>query len=333
MSDVWHYSLNNRAWRFVKGPTTPDTTATGGPAPRFFSHGWLSPDTSELIIFGGSMMADTWKFNYLTRRWYNRPYAFTPSPRLGGCTFRDGNTLYLFGGQGPYPNDYNDLWAYNGEKSGWTMILRAASEFPANPPQTNVFYNASRPSVRARVNCHQVPGSRLVYMYSGATWEGTYFSDVWVFSLDLLQWARVNAFATTSTYSPLGVGASTRASPPSFFFFFFFFFFFERPSHHKSFSRSDTCILIRWHGVSKPSSCPFWKWQILCQDELLVHVGRGLPRRILLLVYSRILYRLYCWNESGTQSKSKLHALSFGSNLASAWLQRMHTVSLRIHGS
>jgi hypothetical protein len=226
MSDVWHYSLNNRAWRFVKGPTTPDTTATGGPAPRFFSHGWLSPDTSELIIFGGSMMADTWKFNYLTRRWYNRPYAFTPSPRLGGCTFRDGNTLYLFGGQGPYPNDYNDLWAYNGEKSGWTMILRAASEFPANPPQTNVFYNASRPSVRARVNCHQVPGSRLVYMYSGATWEGTYFSDVWVFSLDLLQWARVNAFATTSTYSPLGVGSSTSASASSFFFFFFFFFFF-----------------------------------------------------------------------------------------------------------
>jgi hypothetical protein len=207
---VWYYSVNKTQWRYIKGPKAGDPNPSTNPPLRQLSQGWFVADSLEFVIWGeGTTVGDMWSFDMVDWTWTNRTQQFAPPWRRGAATFNDQNKLYMFGGQANSPADYNDFWVFEYPSGGWSRVLTAASEFPTVPPTNGVFDAAYRPSVRARIHSHQVPGSRLVYVYSGNTWEGAAARDVWVFSFDLIMWARVSNWGATATFSPVGVASAS----------------------------------------------------------------------------------------------------------------------------
>jgi hypothetical protein len=124
------------------------------PPQRALSRMVYDPANRQIVLFGGDhldhLLADTWVFDCVSRRWLEKRPALGPSPRgghalvylpkskkvllFGGYTFTS-STDYCAAQYAPLPFE---MWAYDPSANTWGLVQRAENQ--KNVPYQRAFY-------------------------------------------------------------------------------------------------------------------------------------------------------------------------------------------------
>ena len=148
--------------------------------------------------------------------------ANTPGGRHGAAHWVDlSGNLWLFGGEGPYHDWWNDLWKYNVSTNEWTWIRGA------NTPSSVAIFGTqgvsspnNEPGAREFANCW-TDASGNFWMFGGdgfaaiVTNNGQQrLGDLWKYNPTTNEWTYMNGFTTVTQngiYGTVGVPATTNA--------------------------------------------------------------------------------------------------------------------------
>jgi len=203
-NDMWMYNMSVQQWAWMSGPAGVDHAGNYGtrgiasplnlPPPRFTYTHWKDIEGNFYIFAGFNstlnvMYSDVWKYSPVSNQWvwvagdsiinstgnyqqacvnngFTGPMARfeNRSAQFLGCT----NVFMSFGGIA-WEGDLNDLWAFNSQTNGWTLI---------SPPTTGL------PQGRYG-NCTWEDNSGRVWILGGMFGNpGTLLNDLWKFIPD-----------------------------------------------------------------------------------------------------------------------------------------------------
>ena len=126
--DTWTYNLSLNRWTDKKPPTEPDDRWGNAMA--------FDALHQEMIIFGGyshgSLVNDTWTYNFTANNWTDMNPPDAPSPRgYVSMAYDPGrNEVVLFGGWFGGVDSFGDTWTYDLATNEWTGWHPATSPPP-----------------------------------------------------------------------------------------------------------------------------------------------------------------------------------------------------------
>ena len=144
-----------------------------------------STNAGALVMFGGQGGADTWAFDVKSKRWTqmtSSPGAATPPglSQLASSMVYDGDddVFVLFGGclcTLDFGASSGDTWTYRLSSNTWTKVTPAVSP-PARQGHHLVYDSANK---------------RVILFGGFDATSGTYFNDVWIYSVTANTWSMV----------------------------------------------------------------------------------------------------------------------------------------------
>ncbi|HEU4573868.1 MAG TPA: kelch repeat-containing protein [Chitinophagaceae bacterium] len=229
----------NAQWTWIKGDNISGSNGTYSglasdltPGARDGAATWVGAD-GKLWLFGGQgysqsgpsgYLSDLWYFDVSANNWVavsgdngtnqlgvyagpNDP-SNIPSARKFAYTWTDASgNLWLFGGQGNGPVDYNDLWKYDPVNNIWNLIngTNNASNTIGNYPPVIGTANASGvtgPGSR-EYGAAWTDGTNL-YLFGGLGYDGggtkNYLNDVWSYDIANNTWTWLNGSNTNNQF-------------------------------------------------------------------------------------------------------------------------------------
>lgn len=137
-SDLWAYDYETNTW-IERHPTV-------SPSPHQWSALVYVPTINRTILFGGiapdgSLLNDTWAYDYQHDQWTNLQPENAPPPRMMHyMAFEPAtNRLVMFGGfLAAYEQPTNDTWIYDVATNRWSQL------FPKDPPTPRAMHVMSR---------------------------------------------------------------------------------------------------------------------------------------------------------------------------------------------
>jgi N-acetylneuraminic acid mutarotase len=139
LNDLWSYDYESNTWTERHPAVSPPP------------HQWHAlvyvPTSNRTVLFGGtnpsdgSLLNDTWAYDYHRNRWTNLQPRHAPGPRMAHyMAFEPGtNRLVLFGGfLAPYDQATGDTWIYDVARDRWSQA------FPEESPGPRAWHVMSR---------------------------------------------------------------------------------------------------------------------------------------------------------------------------------------------
>jgi len=210
-SDLWKYDPATHEWTWVKGPSIYDqpgvTGTVGVPAPAnnppaiMAACSWA--DTyNNLWLFGGGSN-NLWKYSITTNQWtlmktgtarygtkgVGHPANNPPARDEATCTWKIGETLWMFGGRNAGNGHLNDLWKYTLQTNTWTWmggdtILNGTGVYGTK----GISSPANKPGARSAY-CSWYSNYKLWLFGGNATY---YYNDLWNFDPFTAEWTWVS---------------------------------------------------------------------------------------------------------------------------------------------
>ncbi len=169
LGDTWSYDYETNAW----------TMLTANSPGALFAPSMAYDSTADrVVLFGGAIFSgpniiwknDTWALSVADQTWTNTHASTSPAGRGGAPMVYDSQSdvALVFGGAntfGSTPSGYfNDTWAYNATKNGWTDIS------PVHSPSPRVLSALAYDPVADRA-----------VLFGGASASGIPYADAWAF--------------------------------------------------------------------------------------------------------------------------------------------------------
>ena len=252
LNDLWRYDAASNQWTWVNGENKVDQAGNYGsqgvsspstiPPARRGSISWLDA-SGNLILFGGEFNSnrfnDVWKYNLSANEWtwvagssnVNSEGVYgtlgSPSPsnwpgaRNGATCWKDGNTIWLFGGHGyaagNIPGSLNDLWKYDVLTNEWTWV--------SGSNNIDAFTTISQPGARNSGANGWKDAAGDLYLFGGIAGQingptstnpfGTYLNELWKYSTSLNTWSLLKGGSLTGTGAVYGTqGIFSAANQP-----------------------------------------------------------------------------------------------------------------------
>jgi N-acetylneuraminic acid mutarotase len=139
LSDLWAYDYERNTWT-ERHPAV-------SPPPHHFPALVYVPTIDRTILFGGynpsdgSLLNDTWAYDYHRNRWTNLHPRHAPAPRMAHYMAFEPRTnrLVMFGGfLATYSQATNDTWIYHVATNRWSQV------FPKESPGPRAWHVMSR---------------------------------------------------------------------------------------------------------------------------------------------------------------------------------------------
>jgi hypothetical protein len=138
LGDLWAYDYETNTWTERHPPVSP--------SPHQWSALVYVPAIDRTILFGGikpdgSLLNDTWAYDYRHDRWTNLQPENPPTPRMMHyMAFEPAtNRLVMFGGfLAAYAQPTNDTWIYDVAANRWSQV------FPKDSPTPRAMHVMSR---------------------------------------------------------------------------------------------------------------------------------------------------------------------------------------------
>ncbi|HTR20989.1 MAG TPA: kelch repeat-containing protein [Gemmatimonadales bacterium] len=131
LNDLWAYDYESNTWTELQPVVSPPP------------HQWHAlvyvPTSDRTVLFGGTnpsdgtLLNDTWAYDYHRNRWTNLHPIHPPTPRMTHYMAFEPTTnmLVLFGGfLAPYDQAAGDTWIYDVAKNRWRQAFPKASPGP-----------------------------------------------------------------------------------------------------------------------------------------------------------------------------------------------------------
>jgi N-acetylneuraminic acid mutarotase len=268
LNDLWKYNITSNKWTWINGSNLYYQTTVFGtigipsnscmPGSRCGAVGWRD-SLNNLWLFGGTGINigygqnnELWKYNINTNQWtwvkgsniIGHPGSYgtqgvpaagnVPPSRAFAATWIDNSgNFWLFGGQNPPYDSFDDLWKYNPASNVWVWTKGTSSVNVNGTYGTLGVASASNhPGGRAGT-AHWKSSTGKLMLFGGwgfaATGNFYYLNDLWSYDPILNEWTWIkgsNAVNQLSSYGVQGiaspsnrpgarVGLSAWASPTS----------------------------------------------------------------------------------------------------------------------
>ena len=181
LNDLWNFNFNEKKWTKISG--------TGNsPSPR---DGHLTSliYNKYMIIYAGldnddNVIHDIYLFDIQNKIWYECDIEGVPIQNKDGQSCcKIGNTMYLFGGQGPADDEYsNDLFTLKFEIPDNIKDLKNGKKPKAIISDVEINNNNLRPKVRASQTCVGYKDQFLIII-GGEGKTQMPLDDIWIFDL------------------------------------------------------------------------------------------------------------------------------------------------------
>ena len=178
LNDLWNFNFNDKKW-------TKISASGNGPSPR---DGHLTSliYNKYMIIYAGldnndNVIHDIYLFDIQNKIWYECDIDGVPiQSKDGQSCCKIGNTMYLFGGQGPPDDEYsNDLFTLKFEIPD---NLKNGQKPKAIISNVEINNNNLRPKVRASQTCVGYKDQYLIII-GGEGKNQIPLDDIWIFDL------------------------------------------------------------------------------------------------------------------------------------------------------
>ena len=181
LNDLWNFNFNEKKWTKISG--------TGNsPSPR---DGHLTSliYNKYMVIYAGldnddNVIHDIYLFDIQNKIWYECDIEGVPIQNKDGQSCcKIGNTMYLFGGQGPADDEYsNDLFTLKFEIPDNIKDLKNGKKPKAIISDVEINNNNLRPKVRASQTCVGYKDQFLIII-GGEGKTQMPLDDIWIFDL------------------------------------------------------------------------------------------------------------------------------------------------------
>ena len=181
LNDLWNFNFNDKKW-------TKISASGNGPSPR---DGHLTSliYNKYMIIYAGldnndNVIHDIYLFDIQNKIWYECDIDGVPiQSKDGQSCCKIGNTMYLFGGQGPPDDEYsNDLFTLKIEIPENLKDSKNGQKPKAIISNVEINNNNLRPKVRASQTCVGYKDQYLIII-GGEGKNQKPLDDIWIFDL------------------------------------------------------------------------------------------------------------------------------------------------------
>ena len=189
LNDLWNFNFLDKKWTKITGEGKP-------PSPRDGHLTSLIYD-KYMVIYAGlndedNVIHDIYLFDVENRKWYECDVEGVPIQNKDGQSCcKIGNTMYLFGGQGPADDEYsNDLFTLKFEIPENLKDSKNNQKPKAIISNVEINNNNLRPKVRASQTCVGYKDQFLIII-GGEGKTQMPLDDIWIFELKTKSYSEI----------------------------------------------------------------------------------------------------------------------------------------------
>ena len=181
LNDLWNFNFNDKKWTKISANGTTPSPRDGHLTSLIYN--------KYMIIYAGldnndNVIHDIYIFDIPNKTWYECDIEGVPiQSKDGQSCCKIGNTMYLFGGQGPPDDEYsNDLFTLKIEIPENLKDSKNGQKPKAIISNVEINNNNLRPKVRASQTCVGYKDQYLIII-GGEGKNQIPLDDIWIFDL------------------------------------------------------------------------------------------------------------------------------------------------------